>query len=85
MWKTDDERERRRAILWRKVVNREMTLRELLSSTLQLFVKKQWLKKIDKETNKYFKLKNDLDTQRIMVNRLIKEYNKHFKEDLGMR
>lgn len=55
---------------------------ELLKQNFELFVKKQWLKIIDKETDKYIKLKNKLGRQQYIVNALLKEYENKYDENL---
>ena len=55
---------------------------ELLKRSFDLFVKKRWLKTIDKECDKYNKIKGKLYRQQYVVNALIKEYKKIYGEDL---
>lgn len=55
---------------------------ELLKRTFELFVKKRWLKTIDKECDKYKKLKSKLFRQQYVVNSLLEEYKKIYGEDL---
>ena len=55
---------------------------ELLKRTFELFVKKRWLKTIDKECDKYKKLKSKLFRQQYVVNSLLEEYKKIYSEDL---
>ncbi len=55
---------------------------ELLKQSFELFVKKRWLKIIDKECNKYNKIKSKLSRQQYVVNSLLEEYNKIYGEDL---
>ena len=55
---------------------------ELLKQSFELFVKKRWLKTIDKECNKYKKLKSKLFRQQYVVNSLLAEYKKKYGEDL---
>ena len=55
---------------------------ELLKQSFELFVKKRWLKIIDKECNKYNKIKNKLSRQQYVVNSLLEEYKKIYGEDL---
>lgn len=55
---------------------------ELLKQSFELCVKKRWLKIIDKECNKYNKLKSKLFRQQYVVNSLIAEYKKIYGEDL---
>lgn len=55
---------------------------ELLKQTFELFVKKRWLKTIDKECDKYNKIKSKLFRQQYVVNSLLAEYKKIYGEDL---
>lgn len=55
---------------------------ELLKRSFELFVKKRWLKIIDKECNKYNKIKSKLSRQQYVVNSLLAEYKKKYGEDL---
>ena len=55
---------------------------ELLKQLFELFVKKRWLKTIDKECDKYKKLKSKLFRQQYVVNSLLEEYKKIYSEDL---
>lgn len=55
---------------------------ELLKQSFELFVKRRWLKIIDKECNKYNKLKSKLSRQQYVVNSLVAEYRKIYGEDL---
>ena len=56
---------------------------ELLKRSFELFVKKRWLKIIDKECDKYKKLKRKLFRRQYVVNSLLEEYKKIYGEDLG--
>ena len=55
---------------------------ELLKQSVELFVKKRWLKTIDKECDKYNKIKSKLSRQQYVVNSLLAEYKKIYGEDL---
>ena len=55
---------------------------ELLKRSFELFVKKRWLKIIDKECNKYNKIKSKLYRQQYVVKSLLAEYKKKYGEDL---
>ena len=55
---------------------------ELLKQSFELFVKNRWLKTIDKECDKYNKIKCKLFRQQYVVNSLLAEYKKKFGEDL---
>ena len=63
---------------------------ELLKRSFELFVKNRWLKIIDKECDKYNKIKNELSRQQYVVNSLLAEYKKnmgkiyaHQKKEVG--
>ena len=55
---------------------------ELLKRSFELFVKKRWLKTIDKECDKYNKIKSELFRQQYVVNSLLEEYKKIYGENL---
>ena len=55
---------------------------ELLKQSFELFVKKMWLKTIDKECDKYNKIKSKLFRQQYVINSLLAEYKKIYGEDL---
>ena len=55
---------------------------ELLKKSFELFVKKRWLKTIDKECEKYNQIKSKLLRQQYVVNSLLAEYKKIYGEDL---
>ena len=55
---------------------------ELLKQSFELFVKKRWFKTIDKECDKYNKIKSKLSRQQYVVNSLLAEYKKIYGEDL---
>ena len=55
---------------------------ELLKHTFELFVKKRWLKTIDKEIEKYNKIKSKLFRQQHVVNSLLERYKESYGEDL---
>lgn len=55
---------------------------ELLKRSFELFVKKRWLKTIDKECDKYNKIKSKLSRQQYVVNSLLTEYKRIYGEDL---
>lgn len=64
-------------------------LKNLLKETFDLFVKKRWLKAIDKEVNKYNRIKrkrtkvcNELRKQEYILDAMIKRYNEIYGEDL---
>ena len=55
---------------------------ELMERTFELFAKMQWLKTIYKECDKYIKLKNKLDRQQYVVNKLEKRYKEIYGESI---
>lgn len=57
-------------------------MKNLLKKSFELFCKKNWLRTIDRECNKYNKLKSKLNRQQYVVNALIKRYKELFGEDL---
>lgn len=57
-------------------------MRELFKKRFELFVRMRWLKTINKETNKYEKLKAKSIRQIYVVNALLKEYKEKYGEDL---
>lgn len=57
-------------------------MRDLLKQSFELFVKKRWLKTIEKECDKYDKIKSKLLRQQYVVNSLLAEYKKKYGKDL---
>ena len=57
-------------------------MKALLKKRFELFVKMRWLKTINKETDKYTKLKEKSNRQLYVVNALLKEYKEKYSEDL---
>lgn len=55
---------------------------ELLKRLFELFAKNRWLKTIDKECDKYNKIKGKLSRQQYVVISLLAEYKKIYGEDL---
>ncbi len=55
---------------------------ELLKRSFDLWVKKRWLKAIEKETDKCNKLSKKLLRQKYVLNSLLAEYMKIYGEDL---
>lgn len=60
----------------------EQTMIELMKQRFELFVKMRWLKTIEKETDKYSKLKSKLSRQQHVVNALLAEYSNKYGESL---
>lgn len=57
-------------------------MKNLLKESFELFCKKNWLRTIDKECDKYNKLKSKLNRQQYVVNALIERYKELYSEDL---
>lgn len=57
-------------------------MKDLLKKSFELFCKNNWLKTIDKECNKYNKLKSKLNRQQYVINALVKSYIELYGEDL---
>lgn len=57
-------------------------MKKLLKESFGLFCKINWLRTIDKECNKYNKLKSKLNRQQYVVNKLVKRYKELYGEDL---
>ena len=55
---------------------------ELLKRSFDLWVKKRWLKTIEKENDKCNKLSKKLLMQKYVLNSLLDEYMKKYGEDL---
>ena len=55
---------------------------ELLKKFIQLSIKNHRIKVIDKECDKYFKIKRNLESQQFVVNYLIDEFEKDFGEKI---
>lgn len=57
-------------------------MKKLLKESFELFCKKNWLRTIDKECDKYNKLKSKLNRQQYVMNALLKRYKELYGEDL---
>ena len=57
---------------------------ELLKRSFDLFVRKQWLKTIDKEVDKFNNLKSEMFRQQFIIKRMLDEYNKIYGDNLGL-
>ena len=55
-------------------------MKELIKRSFNLWCKMRWLKMIDKECDKYNKLKSRLSRQQLVVNKLVDEYKKIYEE-----
>lgn len=56
--------------------------KELLKRTFELWVKKCWLKEIDRAVDRYKKTHDKATRERYVVNRLLEEYKKLYGEEL---
>lgn len=54
---------------------------DLLKRTFELYAEMQWVKKIDRECDKYNKLKEKLERKRYVINGLVKEFEKIYGID----
>jgi hypothetical protein len=57
-------------------------LKKLLKESFELFVKKRWLKEIDRSIDRYKKAYAKATREHYVMNKLIDEYNKIYNEDL---
>jgi hypothetical protein len=57
-------------------------LKELIKQSFALYVKKKWLKEIDKAVDRYKKASNKAARERYVFNKLVEEYEKIYGEDL---
>ena len=57
-------------------------MKKLLKESFELFCKNNWLRTIDKECDRYNKLKSKLNRQQSVVNELMKRYKELYSEDL---
>lgn len=57
-------------------------MKKLFKESFELFCKNNWLKTIDREYDKYNKLKSKLNRQQYVVNALVKRYKELYGEDL---
>ena len=60
----------------------EVYMKNLLKESFDLFCKNNWLKTIDRECDKYNKLKSKLNRQQYVVNALAERYKELYGEDL---
>ena len=56
--------------------------KELLKRSFYLYVKKKWLKEIDKAVDRYNKAKSRAESEQYVMIKLIEEYKKIYHEDL---
>ena len=57
-------------------------LKQLLKESFELFVKKRWLKEIDRAVDRYKKAYAKATREHYVMNKLIEEYKKIYGEDL---
>lgn len=55
---------------------------ELIKEWLELTVKQNWMKTIDREVDKYNKLKRKMDVQNHVVHKLVEKYNELYPNDM---
>jgi hypothetical protein len=55
--------------------------KELLKQSFNLWVKKRWLKEIDRAVDRYKKTYDKAAREHYVMNRLIEEYKKTYGED----
>lgn len=56
--------------------------KELLKRTFELWVKKRWLKEIDRAVDRYKKAHDKATRERYVMNSLLEEYKKLYGEEL---
>lgn len=56
-------------------------IRKLIKETLELFIKKIWLKRIAKEADKYNRINGKANRQAHIVHAMIDRYNEIYKDD----
>lgn len=59
-------------------------LKDLIKEGWRLFIKKRWLKEINKELDKFYKINNEQSIRLQVINELLKAYNEKFNENLRM-
>jgi hypothetical protein len=57
-------------------------LKELIKQSFELWVKKRWLKEIDRAIDRYKKTYAKATREHYVMNKLIEEYKKIYGEDL---
>jgi hypothetical protein len=56
--------------------------KELLKQSFDLWVKKRWLKEIDRAVDRYKKAHDKATRERYVLNKLLEEYKKTYGEEL---
>lgn len=57
-------------------------IKKLLKESFALWVKKKWLKEIDRAVERYKKAQAKAESERYVMSRLLEEYKKIYGEDL---
>ena len=57
-------------------------IKEMIKERFDLWVEMRWLKMIDKEANKYEKIKTQLSSQHHIINSLINKYEERYGKSL---
>jgi len=57
-------------------------MKELIKSTFNLWIKRRWLKSIERDVDKYNRLDRKLKTQAFIVHSMIKRYHEIYGEEL---
>lgn len=65
--------------------NTREKLIELLKRSFEIFVKKRWLKEIDRAIDRYHKTQSKANRQYYVMNALVKRYNELYNENLGVK
>lgn len=55
---------------------------ELIKQAFDFYARMNWLKTINKEVEKYNKLKKDLDIQAYIINKMVGRYKEIYGDDL---
>ena len=59
-------------------------LKDLIKEGWLLFIKKRWLKEINKELDKFHKVNSEQSIRLQVISELLKAYNEKFNENLRM-
>lgn len=59
-------------------------LEDLIKEGWVLFIKKRWLKEINKELDKFHKVNSEQNVRLQVINGLLRAYNEKFNENLKM-
>jgi len=58
------------------------TIKDLFKRSFDLWVKKRWLKEIDRAVERYKKASDKASRERYVLNKLLEEYSKIYGDDL---